>query len=121
MKKYKLPNKLQMANDIKQLRQENKKLRTLLKQKQTEFYQLKQKKDEYKAEFIIGPETFDELKILCEGIKGVEVYTEYISCHKLLFWKNGVISSETDDGEEIVYIENRTSQQIWNIIKNLIG
>ena len=67
------------------------------------------------------PETFDELKILCEGIKGVEVYTGYISCHKLLFWDNGEISSETDDGEEIVYIENRTPAQMWNIIKNLIG
>lgn len=34
MKNNKLPNKLQMANDIKQLR-------NLLKQKQTEIYQLK--------------------------------------------------------------------------------
>lgn len=41
MKNNKLPNKLQMANDIKQLRKENKKLRNLLKQKQTEIYQLK--------------------------------------------------------------------------------
>lgn len=42
MENNKLPNKLQMVNDIKQLRQENKKLRTLLKQKQVEIYQLKQ-------------------------------------------------------------------------------
>lgn len=46
MKNNKLPNKFQMANDIKQLKQENKKLRTLLKQKQVEIYQLKQKKEE---------------------------------------------------------------------------
>lgn len=45
MENNRLPNKLQMANDIKQLREENKKLRNLLKQKQTEIHQLKQKQE----------------------------------------------------------------------------
>lgn len=47
MENNKLPNKLQMANDIKQLKEENKKLRNLLKQKQTEIHQLKQELEKY--------------------------------------------------------------------------
>lgn len=80
---------------------------------------VKDLKVEYTKEQL--PETFEDLKELCEGTKEVGVFTECISCNKLLFWSNGEISSETDDGEEIVYIENRTPAQMWQIIKNLIG
>lgn len=51
MENNKLPNKLQMANDIKQLKEENKKLRNLLKQKQTEIYQLKQELEKYTIKY----------------------------------------------------------------------
>lgn len=59
----------------------------------------------YKAEFIKVPETFEELKELCKGITV-----------SLKICKDGTIYCY-----EYLLAKNRTPQQMWNIIKSLIG
>ena len=73
------------------------------------------------------PETFEELKELCKGIKGVEyaggnTKGEIIEISNIWFAENGEIWGYTDDFTGICNIsKDRTPQQMWGIIKNLIG
>lgn len=78
----------------------------------------------YKKEQV--PETFEELKGLCRNVKEVSITEEgHINVDLVYF---------TKDGEIYIYIEgvltssiylpiteNRTPQQMWQIIKSLIG
>ena len=80
----------------------------------------------YKAEFIKVPETWEELKELCKDIKEVTITEEgHINVDLVYF---------TKDGEIYAYVEgvltssiflpvskDRTPQQMWQIIKSLIG
>lgn len=73
------------------------------------------------------PETFEELKELCKGIKGVEyaggnAKGEIIEISNIWFAENGEIWGYTDDFTGICNIsKDRTPQQMWQIIKSLIG
>lgn len=80
---------------------------------------------EYKTEFV--SETFEELKELCKGIKGVEfaggnAKGEIIQLDNIWFAENGEIWGYSDNWEEVCNIaQNRTPAQMYQIIKNLIG
>ena len=71
------------------------------------------------------PESFSELKELCKKtghyavniLKGGLLNKEYIFIFGLSFRDNGDI----EDIENNNVAENRTPQQMWGIIKNLIG
>lgn len=71
------------------------------------------------------PESFSELKELCKKtghyavniLKGGLLNKEYIFIFGLSFRDNGDI----EDIENNNVAENRTPQQMWQIIKNLIG
>lgn len=77
--------------------------------------------------YIKVPENFSELKELCKGIKGVEyaggnTKGEIIEISNIWFAENGEIWGYTDDFTGICNIsKDRTPQQMWNIIKSLIG
>lgn len=73
---------------------------------------------QYKREQV--PESFEELKTMCQDLKGVEVYKKYICLQNLVFWYDGEICS-SDNRDEIIIAKNRTPSQMWQIIKNLIG
>ena len=81
----------------------------------------------YKAEFIKVPETWEELKELCKGIKGVEyaggnTKGEIIEISNIWFAENGEIWGYTDDFTGICNIsKDRTPQQMWQIIMVLLG
>lgn len=72
------------------------------------------------------PETFEELKELCKGLKGVKLFydnialVEYIEINKVIaFNENGLMLAMQNDFN--VLAKNRTIPQIWQIIKNLVG
>lgn len=71
------------------------------------------------------PETFDELKELCQNIKGVEyaggnAKGEIIQLDNIWFAENGDIWGYSENWEEVCVIgKNKTPQQMWAIIKNL--
>ena len=72
---------------------------------------------------ILVPETFEELKELCKGLKNIEIYNNSICVTNsdiilIRFYDDGEI--RTSGGGEIV-MENRTPAQMWSIIKGLIG
>lgn len=61
-------------------------------------------------------ETWEELKNLCNE-NNLEVLADIIYTNALSFHKNGDIK----DNENSIVAVNRTPQQMWGIIKNLIG
>lgn len=69
------------------------------------------------------PETFEELKELCEDLKEIKVEEDYIEIFgaligsNMLFCQDGAIFLNTD----CCFKEKATPQQMWNIIKSLIG
>lgn len=69
------------------------------------------------------PETFEELKDLCEDLEGKDVFItsagDCIEYHGLQFWVSGIVCHETEKFYSIK--SDRTPQQMWNIIKSLIG
>ena len=76
------------------------------------------------------PETFEELKELCEELEGKKIITtstgiiiedDCIEFHGLQFLKSGIICHETEIDEGLAIRLNRTPQQMWNIIKSLVG
>ena len=84
---------------------------------------VKDLKVEYTKEQV--PETFEELKELCKKtghyavniLKGGLLNKEYIFIFGLSFRDNGDI----EDIENNNVAENRTPEQMWNIIKSLVG
>ena len=73
------------------------------------------------------PETWEELKELCKNTKGIEftggnAKGKIIQLNNIWFAENGDIWSYTDDFTGTCNIaKDRTPQQMWNIIKSLIG
>ena len=83
---------------------------------------------EYRTEQV--PETFVELKTMCEELEGKKIITtstgiiiedDCIEFHGLQFLKSGIICHETEIDEGLAIRLNRTPQQMWNIIKSLVG
>lgn len=71
---------------------------------------------------MLVPETWEELKELCKGLKNIEIYNNSICVTNsdiilIRFYDAGKIRNS---GGEIV-MENRTPAQMWQIIKGLIG
>ena len=81
---------------------------------------LKEERQVYEVEQV--PETFEELKELCKGIKDVEVYddTIYVTDQKVILVRLFDDGEIKDSGKEVI-ATNRTPQQMWQIIKGLIG
>ena len=76
------------------------------------------------------PETFEELRELCKELEGKKIITtstgitiedDCIEFHGLQFLKSGIICHETEIDEGLAIRLNRTPQQMWNIIKSLVG
>lgn len=73
------------------------------------------------------PTNWEELKELCENIKGVEyaggnAKGEIIQLDNIWFAENGDIWGYSENWEEVCVIgKNKTPQQMWGIIKNLRG
>lgn len=73
------------------------------------------------------PENFNELIELCKNIKGVEfaggkAKGEIIQVDNIWFAENGEIWGYNDEYTAICNIaKNRTPQQMWEIIKSLVG
>lgn len=69
------------------------------------------------------PETFDELKELCEDLESKDVFItsagDCIEYHGLQFWVSGTVCHETEKFYSIK--SDRTSQQMWKIIMGLLG
>lgn len=81
---------------------------------------------EFKRKIEQVPETFEELKELCRKLKigDCEVYItlQLTDKMKLYFYDNGeIIGAYLDFEYEFSLVKNRTPQQMWQIIKNLIG
>lgn len=76
---------------------------------------------EYRTEQV--PETFEELKELCEDLESKDVFItsagDCIEYHGLQFWVSGTVCHETEKFYSIK--SDQTPAQMWNIIKNLIG
>lgn len=72
------------------------------------------------------PETWEDLKELCKELPNkIEDY-EYnginlIGISGLYFWQSGKITHNIYDDSVFVFAHNRTPQQMWQIIKGLIG
>lgn len=66
------------------------------------------------------PETFDELKELCKDNDKIGIGLEFIEYDNftIVFKREGKILG---CGDDLIIAENRTPQQMWNIIKSLIG
>lgn len=66
------------------------------------------------------PETFDELKQLCKDNDKIGIGLEFIEYDNftIVFKREGKILG---CGDDLIIAENRTPQQMWNIIKSLIG
>ena len=66
------------------------------------------------------PETFDELKELCKDNDKIGIGLEFIEYDNftIVFKREGKILG---CGDDLIIAENRTPQQMWQIIKNLIG
>lgn len=96
-----------------------------LKEIEKEYDSLFMSFPEYEVEKV--PETWEELEELCKDIKGVKVFGGCISIgedsHETYFLKDGTIGKE--NGADVWWntdiAQNRTPQQMWQIIKNLIG
>ena len=73
--------------------------------------------------YIKVPENFEELKELCEELESKDVFItsagDCIEYRGLQFWVSGTICHETEKFYSIK--SDRTPQQMWNIIKNLMG
>ena len=80
------------------------------------------------------PETYEELRSLCIDIstKGNMIYIfsewnnpnkEFLQVRTLRFYPDGTIRNDYDDknNEPYIIVKNRTPQQMWQIIKSLIG
>lgn len=69
------------------------------------------------------PETWEELKELCKDLESKDVFItsagDCIEYHGLQFWVSGTVCHETEKFYSIK--SDRTPQQMWNIIKSLIG
>ena len=69
------------------------------------------------------PETFEELKELCKDLEDKDVFItsagDCIEYHGLQFWVSGTVCHETEKFYSIK--SDRTPQQMWQIIKSLIG
>lgn len=82
---------------------------------------VKDLKVEYKIEKC--PTSFEELKELCEDLESKDVFItsagDCIEYHGLQFWVSGTVCHETEKFYSIK--SDRTPQQMWQIIKNLIG
>ena len=69
------------------------------------------------------PENWEELKELCEDLESKDVFItsagDCIEYHGLQFWVSGTVCHETEKFYSIK--SDRTPQQMWQIIKNLIG
>lgn len=81
----------------------------------TQEYNFKEKKE---------PETWEELKDLCKGLKGVKLFydnialVEYIEINNFIaFNENGLMLAMKNNF--YVLAKNRTYAQMWNIIKSL--
>lgn len=61
------------------------------------------------------PTNWEELKNLCNE-NNLEILADIIYTNALSFYKNGYVK----DNENSIVAVNRTPQQMWNIIKNLI-
>ena len=74
-----------------------------------------------KAKLVSVPETFEELKELCKGLKeeDILVTNDCIVFRDLNFYKSGIIC--VPDSEYFSISQGRTPQQMWNIIKSLVG
>ena len=70
------------------------------------------------------PETFEELKELCEDLEGKNVFItcggECIEFNGLSFWQDGRISHDADQSMYAIKIDVTPARQ-WQIIKSLIG
>ena len=68
---------------------------------------------------ILVPETFEELKELCKDNKKLGIGLEFIEFNEfsMVFKREGIICCSGDD--EIVAV-NRTPEQMWEIIRNLM-
>lgn len=90
---------------------------------------VKDLKVEYKKEQV--PESYEELRSLCFkiGTKDNHVFVfgdwgkgnEYLMTHCLKFYPDGKICMDGDNVNEFVVAENKSPQQMWQIIKALIG
>ena len=71
-----------------------------------------------------APETFEELKELCEDLEGKNVFItcggECIEFNGLSFWQDGRISHDADQSMYAIKIDVTPARQ-WQIIKSLIG
>lgn len=84
--------------------------------------------DKKDAEIEQVPENFADLQELCQDLKGlcknynIEVFDDaiFVLDSKLVLLKVYDDGEIKDSGSEVI-AENRTPQQMWNIIKNLIG
>ena len=69
------------------------------------------------------PTTWEELKELCEDLESKDVFItsagDCIEYHGLQFWVSGTVCHETEKFYSIK--SDRTPQQMWQIIKSLIG
>lgn len=69
------------------------------------------------------PTNWEELKELCEDLESKDVFItsagDCIEYHGLQFWVSGTVCHETEKFYSIK--SDRTPQQMWNIIKSLIG
>ena len=74
------------------------------------------------------PETWEELKELCKDLEGlyknynIEVFDDaiFVLDSKIILLKVYDDGEIKDSGSEVI-AENRTPQQMWQIIKNLVG
>ena len=72
------------------------------------------------------PETFEELKELCKGLKGIEFFYDKVACVEYInindviaFNENGLMLTAKHNYD--ILTKKRTPQQMWQIIKSLIG
>ena len=78
---------------------------------------------ERKAEKV--PESWEELKELCEELEGKNVFIinagNCIEFNGLYFWKDGSITTTQNNNDIWATKTNLTPARQWNIIKSLIG
>lgn len=83
-------------------------------------------KDEGKSKVEQVPTNWAELKELCKDIKEVKITEEgYINVDFVYFTKDGLIYTYVEgvlmSSLSLPVSKNRTPQQMWQIIKSLIG
>ena len=71
------------------------------------------------------PESWEELKELCEDLEGKNVFIinagNCIEFNGLYFWKDGSITTTQNNNDIWATKTNLTPARQWNIIKSLIG